>query len=148
MIKRRITKMLKDKKGSMYVEILVFFLVVTVTVLTSINFYNVIINYQHVTYMAKSLAKTIELEGSVTDTAYEKLEALNQNFNIEAEMEISDVKYFDSFEKTIQFRDPFTVTISDTFELEVLSPMFSDPVIINIPLQSTITGMSEVYWKE
>ncbi|MDD4566118.1 MAG: DUF4320 family protein [Eubacteriales bacterium] len=144
----KLKKLLKDKRGSLYFELLVFFLVVTVWIMTSINFYNAVINYQNINYMAKSLAKTIELEGAVTGEVYDKMEALNENFNIDADMKITNIRYYDSFSKTIQFRDPFTVTVSDTFRLEVLSPLFSDPVYLDIPLSASITGMSEVYWKD
>lgn len=144
----RINKIIRSKKGTIYIEILITFIVVTVIILTSINLFNIVMKYQDITYMSKSLARTIEIEGAVSNEVYDKLDALNENFSTNATMTISDVTYFNSMDKSIQFRDPFTITIEGTYEFQILSPLFADPVVIDIPMKSNITGMSEVYWKE
>lgn len=148
MLKKILSRIRKDKKGEIFVEIVIKFLVITVLILFALNLFDVAIKYQNVSYTAKSIAKVVELEGSLTNTAYEQLNDLNHNFNMDMEFEISDVTYFDSRNKTIQFRDPFTITATYEYDLKILSPIFTTkPVVITIPMKADVSGMSEIYWK-
>lgn len=137
----------KDRRGEIFVELIVKILTITVIILFALNIFDIVIKYQHVTYMSKSITKTIEQEGAVNSIANDKLDALNTNFNTKAKYNVSNVKYFNALEGTIQFRDSFTVTVSDNYKLTILDPLFASPLVLDIPMSSTITGMSEVYWK-
>lgn len=136
-----------DQRGEMFVEMMVKMVVSVVLILFFVQVFAVIVKYQNITYISKSITKVIEQEGAVTNSAYEKLDALNENLATDVTINISDVRYFDSHARTIQFRDSFVVTASDSFDLQICSPVFAPPVEIHIPMTSTITGMSEVYWK-
>jgi Flp pilus assembly protein TadG len=141
-------RLYRDKKGAIFVELILKLLIVSLIVLTAVHLFDVAIKYQHVSYTTKSIAKIIELEGAVTPSASQQLTDLNNSFGMDMTFYVTDVHYFNAASKTIQFRDRFTVTVYYLYKFPVFDPIFTTaPVTVNIPMQSGITGMSEVYWK-
>ncbi len=143
---RSSASLLRSKSGEMYYELIVKTLIVVVFLLTVINLYNVFIRYQNVNYVAKRVARAIEIEGQVNSSVTSLFNSLNSELGLNASYRVVNTSYFDASRK-IQLRDTFTVEVRASFDFQILSPMFAPPVVINIPLQSNITGMSEVYWK-
>lgn len=138
----------RNQNGELLMEPIVKLLLITILLLNSMNLFQMVMKYQHIHYIAKEIAQTVELDGQVSDSVYTQLNKLNNSLKTEAKIEISNVQYFNNYKKTIQFREPFTVKIEDTYEMEILNPAFSPPVTIKVPIESTISGMSEVYWKD
>jgi hypothetical protein len=48
----------------------------------------------------------------------------------------------------LQIRERFTVTVRHTVRVKLFEPMFSGPIYLDIPLHKTLSGVSEVYWKD
>jgi len=143
-----VVKLIKDKNGAVFVELILKLLIVSLIVLTAIHIFDVAIKYQHVSFASKEIARIIELEGALTPAAWQHLEDLNDSFNMDMTFTVSDVTFFNPASRTIQFRDPFTVTVNFVYRFPIFDPMFTTgPVMVNIPMRSGITGMSEVYWK-
>lgn len=142
-----ILPLLSCRKGEMFYEVIIKTLIVVVFMLTVINLYNVFIKYQNVNYLCKRIVRAIEVEGAVSGDVTAKFVELNSQLKLNATFTITDVYYFDTSDKTIQLRDNFTVHVRDQYDFTILNPMFAPPVVIPIPLESTLTGMSEVYHK-
>jgi hypothetical protein len=100
------------------------------------------LNLNHIT---RRVVRVIELEGQVSDKAYDVFYRLKQQTNLSPEMTIEDVEYYDG--RKIQLRDTFTVTMTYSHPFTIFTPSFAPPVQINIPMRASITGMSEKYWK-
>jgi len=140
--------LIKDKKGSVFVELILKLLIVSLIVLAAVHLFDVAIKYQHVSFTSKEIAKVVELEGALTATAWEHLSNLNDSFNMDMSFAISDVTYFDPAARSIQFRDTFTITVNYVYRFPVFDPIFTAvPVMINIPMRADVSGMSEVFWK-
>ena len=131
----------------MFYEVIIKTLIVVVFLLTVISLYNVFIKYQNVTYLCKRTVRAIEVEGAVSSDVASKFEELNQQLKLNATFTVTNVSYFDSSARTIQLRDNFTVHVRDQYDFTIMNPLFAPPVVIPIPLEATLTGMSEVYQK-
>jgi len=53
----------------------------------------------------------------------------------------------DPANKTIQLKTLFTVTANKTVPLTIISPSFGDPLVIEINITASASGISEVYYK-
>lgn len=92
-------------------------------------------------YSARAVARNIEREGGYSINAERILDDLNENFHTAA--------YIDnSIPQKIQYRDSFEVRLVDEHILKIASPMGLEPILYLVPMSATITGMSEVYWKD
>jgi hypothetical protein len=137
-----------DKKGTVFVEAILKFLLAALIIITAIHLFDVAVKYNNVSYTAKSISKIIELEGALTSTATQQLADLNASFGMDMNFVISDVTWFSPMAQSIQFRDTFTVTVDFVYKFPVFDPIFAEaPVMVNIPMSADVTGMSEVYWK-
>jgi len=145
--KGRIWPLLSCRKGEMFYEVIIKTLIVVVFLMTVISLYNIFIKYQNVNYLCKRTVRAIEVEGAVSSDVTAKFNELNQQLKLNASFTVTDVSYFDVSEKTIQLRQNFTVHVRDQYDFTILNPLFAPPVVIPIPLEATITGMSEVYQK-
>jgi Flp pilus assembly protein TadG len=147
-LRKSIKSIKNDARGSVFVELIVKFLIFTVVLLLAINIFDLVLKYQNVSYASKTIAKTVELEGALTVAAYSQMEALNDNFGMDMSFDISNVTYFNPAARLIQFREPFTITVNYNYAFTVITPVFtSTPIVINVPMVATVNGMSEVYWK-
>jgi hypothetical protein len=87
----------------------------------------------------------VELEGQVSDRAYDVFYRLKQQTGLSPEMTVENVSYCE--DQKIQLRDTFTVTMTYSYPFTIFTPSFAPPVEIRIPMKVSITGMSEKYWK-
>lgn len=139
---------LKNQKGEVYYEIIIKTLIVVVTLLTVISFYNVFTKYQNNNYLCRRIVREIELEGAVSSQVDIVFNQLKTELNLtNASYTVSKVSYFDYPSKRIQLRDNFTVTVESICYIEIFNPVFAPTVKIPLTLKSTLTGMSEVYHK-
>jgi len=136
---------LNNKRGEVMVDTLVKFLVVTVFLLTLIEFYALFMRYQNVSYTARRLTRAIEVSGTTEgiDGDFSNLVSMT---NLDGASYSIDAPYFDSSGK-IQLRDTFTVEVRFTYYLNVFSPSFGPPVRLPINMTARVGGMSEVFHK-
>ena len=142
-----ILPLLSCRKGEMFYEVIIKTLIVMVFLMTVISLYSIFIKYQNVNYLCKRTVRAIEVEGAVSANVAAKFNELNQQLKLNASFTVTDVSYFDTSDKTIQLRENFTVHVEDQYDFTILNPLFAPPVVIPIPLEATLTGMSEVYQK-
>jgi hypothetical protein len=138
-------KLLSSQKGSSYFDLMIKTLVVITLTATVISFLSIFTTYLNLNHITRRVVRVIELEGQVSDKAYDVFYRLKQQTNLSPEMTIEDVEYYDG--RKIQLRDTFTVTMTYSHPFTIFTPSFAPPVQINIPMRASITGMSEKYWK-
>lgn len=86
------------------------------------------------------VVRTIEIKGQVEGSAQATLDNLKAQNNMDIQMQIN--ASYTAGGNRIQFGDSFSVTLTYTSSLSV-----GGIINIPIPLHSTVTGRSEVYWK-
>jgi len=138
-------KLLSDRKGSSYFDLIIKTLVVITLMATVMNFLSIFTTYLNLNHVCRRVVRVVELEGQVSDKAYDVFYRLKQQTGLSPEMTVEDVEYCEG--QKIQLRDTFTVTMEYNHPFTIFTPSFAPPVQINIPMKVSITGMSEVFWK-
>ncbi|AOT68762.1 DUF4320 family protein [Geosporobacter ferrireducens] len=138
-------KLLSDKKGSSYFDLIIKTLVVLSLMVTVMSFLSVFTTYLNLNHVCRRVVRVVELEGQVSDRAYDVFYRLKQQTGLSPEMTVENVSYCE--DQKIQLRDTFTVTMTYSYPFTIFTPSFAPPVEIRIPMKVSITGMSEKYWK-
>ena len=138
-------KLLFNRKGSSYFDLMVKTLVVITLMVTVMSFLSIFTTYLNLNHICRRVVRVIELEGQVSDKAYDVFYRLKQQTGLSPEMTVEDVDYYDG--QKIQLRDTFTITMTYSHPFTIFTPSFAPPVKIMIPMKVSITGMSEKYWK-
>jgi hypothetical protein len=138
-------KLIFNRKGSSYFDLMVKTLVVITLMVTVMSFLSIFTTYLNLNHICRRVVRVIELEGQVSDRAYDVFYRLKQQTGISPEMTVEDVEYQGG--QKIQLRDTFTVTMKYSHPFTIFTPSFAPPVKIDIPMRVSITGMSEKYWK-
>jgi hypothetical protein len=140
-----VKKLLSNRKGSSYFDLMVKTLVVITLMLTVISFLSVFTTYLNLNHICRRVVRVAELEGQVSDRAYDVFYRLKQQTGLSPEMAVEDVEYCEG--QKIQLRDTFTITMTYSYPFTIFAPSFAPPVEIQIPMKVSISGMSEHYWK-
>ncbi len=140
-------KVLVNRKGSAYYELIIKTLVVITLMATVMSFLSIFTTYLSLNQVCRRVVRVIELEGQVSDNVYDVFYRLKEQTGLSPEMSIEDVNYCDEQNQKIQLRDTFTVKMKYNYAFTVFRPSSSPPVQIIIPMEVRITGMSEKYWK-
>lgn len=138
-------KLLFDKRGSSYFDLMIKTLVVLTLMVTVISFLSIFTTYLNLNHVCRRVVRVVELEGQVSDKAYDVFYRLKQQTGLSPELTVEDATFSDG--QKIQLRDTFTVTMTYSHPFTILTPSFAPPVVIQIPMKVSITGMSEKYWK-
>lgn len=138
-------KLLSDRKGSSYFDLIIKTLVVITLMATVMSFLSIFTTYLNLNHVCRRVVRVVELEGQVSDKAYDVFYRLKQQTGLSPEMTVEDVEYCEG--QKIQLRDTFTVTMEYSHPFTIFMPSFAPPVQIHIPMRVSITGMSEVFWK-
>jgi len=138
-------QLLFNRKGSSYFDLMIKTLVVITLMVTVISFLSVFTTYLNMDHICRRVVRVVELDGQVSDQAYDVFNLLKQQTGLSPEMTVENVEYCE--DQKIQLRDTFTITMAYSYPFTVFTPSFSPPVVIEIPMKVSITGMSEHYWK-
>lgn len=138
-------KLLSNRSGSSYFDLMVKTLVVITLMLTVISFLSVFTTYLNLNHICRRVVRVVELEGQVSNRANDIFYRLKQQTGLSPDMTVEDVEYCDG--QKIQLRDAFTITMTYRYPFTVFTPSFAPPVEIQIPMKVSISGMSEHYWK-
>ena len=138
-------KLLSDRKGSSYFDLIIKTLVVITLMATVMSFLSIFTTYLNLNHVCRRVVRVVELEGQVSDKAYDVFYRLKQQTGLSPEMTVEDVEYCEG--QKIQLRDTFTVTMEYSHPFTIFMPSFAPPVQIHIPMKVSISGMSEVFWK-
>ncbi|MBE6061913.1 MAG: DUF4320 family protein [Clostridium sulfidigenes] len=140
-----IQKLLSERKGSSYFDLMIKTLVVITLMVTVMSFLSIFTTYLNLNHVCRRVVRVVELEGEVSDRAYDVFYRLKQQTGLSPEMTVEDVEYCE--DQKIQLRDTFTITMTYSYPFTIFAPSFAPPVVVQIPMKASITGMSEHYWK-
>lgn len=144
---KRMGKFIHNRKGNMYIQTIIFLLLTVIILLFAVDLIAALMQYQNVTYSTKMLATLIECDGQVTSNIDDQLHRLNVAYGMDMRYEVIDTTYLIGSGRKIQFGNPFTVVIHNTYRLKIADPLFAGPIYFDINMQAKQHGMSEVYWK-
>ena len=137
----QIRNFINNEDGDAFFGVIVQTLAIVTLVLTLVNTYNLFWKQQNVIYLTRNLVRAIELDGN-TDNADSLFSSLSSSMGLDA-----GTTYSVSCAGKIQLRDAFTVTVNSPYTLDVFGAQ-GKGISLNLNLQSTLEGISEVYWKE
>ncbi len=136
-----------SNQGSAYFELIIKTIIVITLMATVMSFLSIFTTYLSLNHICRRVVRVIELEGQVSDSVYDVFYRLKQQTNLSPTMSVEEVNYCDEQNQRIQLRETFTVKMKYNHAFTVFRPSSSPPVQINIPMEVSITGMSEKYWK-
>lgn len=137
----------------------------------AVMFLSVFVQFESLSYAAKTVARQIEITGSCdSETVMDNITALTENTNLimgrESDgliYEITDVSdppagtdpalsnnLYPYGAQRLQLRQTFKITLYATYELELIGPIDGSLIgawTVTIPLAYSVTGMSEVFWR-
>lgn len=141
-----VKELLSSRKGSSYFDLMIKTLVVITLMLTVISFLSVFTTYLNLNHICRRVVRAVEIEGQVSDRVNDIYYRLKQQTGLSPDMmDVEDVEYCEG--QKIQLRDTFTITMTYHYPFTIFTPSFAPPVVIQIPMKVSISGMSEHYWK-
>ncbi len=139
-------EILKSNKGSsMMISLIVRLLVALTLIMATINFAGLFVHYQNISYISRELTKTVEQDGRINARELNRqLSALKDDFNYRDTAYSVSASTFSCEGQSgcIQFRDSFTVTVTDKHEIHI-----TDKIAMPFNIKVTKEGQSEVFWK-
>jgi hypothetical protein len=135
-----------DESGAFYLDALIALTVFIAVLFSFLAIPEVFIKKQEIDYIARTVTRRIERDGMAGEAARQTVVDLARETGVSAD--ISWAGAFRGAESKIQIRDRFTVTAKFTVKVRLFDPVFGAPVYMDIPIQKTLSGVSEVYWKE
>ncbi len=138
--------MLKRKWGAVFIWQIFEIILFAALIFTFITFWPIFIQKQNVDYMAKTLVRAVETNGRIDASITDLQHKLEDNFNLEPDSVTWNARYIPGTNK-IQIKDTFSVTIRDHAVIRIMNPTFGTPLDVNVPMEKTFIGISQVFWK-
>ncbi len=134
-------KILKDRRGDFTINGALILLLVMVLLVIFLTTISIGVQSAKLNAAASELTRFIEIRGKVDAAVTTEFERLTSKFGNELSLTI-DADYLSSSEKTIQYGDAFTVTLTEQITIGAGG-------IVGIPITLTADspGRSEQYWK-
>lgn len=142
MEKSKFKKIMKDKAGSTYIEMVIGILVFTLAVAFVVKFVPVMILKNQLNSFTTSVSRIISVEGSYDSTVEEIVEELRQTSEIGAVTISTSGTSFISGTKKIQLNGTIIISVTTKYDIGFFT-FGSFPITVNSKAQAR----SEVYWK-
>jgi hypothetical protein len=139
------TERLRDNKGAFFLDILIGFMILMAIILSFLALPELFIKKQEIDYMARTIARRVEIEGELNSRVYDTIEGLASESGF-----MPDIKWEGNFfglGNRLQIREKFKLRLNHTVKIKLIDPAFSNPLILEIPISKSVTGVSEVFWK-
>lgn len=133
-----------DQSGEGYVDIAIIILIVFVLMASLLAVFPILTAQQSLNNTVRQIVRTVEVTGNA---GAEVDSLLNQLTSVKPDNLTWQTTWKDAANKTIQLKTAFTVTATKKVPLVVLRPSFGDPLVIEIEISATASGISEVYFK-
>lgn len=135
----------KRKKGEAFLDVLFQFAIIMSLIYCFITLWKPFIYKQNIDYMARTLVRAVEANGRINSDITALANELKSELGITPSISWN-APYITGTNK-IQLRKKFSLIIKDTITLNLISPSFTSPLTITIPIEKKVTGISQVYWK-
>ena len=134
----------RDQSGEGYVDLAIVVLVIFVLMAMLLSVYPIFTVQQSLNSTVRHIARTAEITGNA-GTAIDAL--LDNITSVKPDNLIWATTWKDSVAKTIQLKTPFTVTAKKQVPLQIIGPLFGEPIVIKIEISASASGISEVFYK-
>ncbi len=138
------SRLQNDQSGEGYVDIAIIILIVFVLMASLLAVFPILTAQQSLNNTVSQIVRTVEITGNA---GAEVDSLLNQLTSVKPDNLTWQTTWKDAANKTIQLKTAFTVTATKKVQLVVLRPSFGDPLVIEIEISATASGISEVYFK-
>lgn len=132
--------------GAFFIDALIAMMVLFALLLSFLTIPELLIKKQELDYIAKTAVRRIELDGMAGMNLRRALLELESETGISADVEWSGA--FRGADAKLQIRDRFVLTARYTVRITLFEPSFTAPVHLDVPIRKTLSGVSEVYWKD
>ena len=138
------SRLQNDQSGEGYVDIAIIILIVFVLMASLLAVFPILTTQQSLNNTVRQIVRTVEITGNAGS---EVDSLLNQLTSVKPDNLTWQTTWKDAANKTIQLKTSFTVTATKKVPLVVLRPSFGNPLVIEIEISATASGISEVYFK-
>jgi Flp pilus assembly protein TadG len=138
------SRLQNDQSGEGYVDVAIIILIVFVMMASLLAVFPILSAQQSLNNTVRQIVRTVEITGNAGS---EVDVLLNQITSAKPDNLTWQTTWKDATNKTIQLKTPFTVTATKKAQLVVLRPSFGDPLVIEVEISATASGISEVYFK-
>jgi len=133
-----------SKSGEGYVDVAIVILIIFILMASLLAVFPILSAQQSLNSTVRQIVRTVEITGNA-GTEVDTL--LTQLTSAKPDNLTWQTSWKDASNKTIQLKTPFTVTATKVVPLVVLRPSFGDPLVIEVEISATASGISEVYFK-
>lgn len=133
---KNIQKVLKDKKGEGYIDVIIFVLVAIIIIIFIIKVVPVFIKKQQLDNFATEIVRIAEVTGEIGTSVKKREEELKKSLGI-------NPKIIWSKNDKFNLNEEISVVVELDFEVGLFSGFGSFPVTI----RAKATGRGEMYWK-
>lgn len=146
MIKNKIRLLLLNNEG--YVYVIVAIVIILSVIYCGITLYKPLAVRDDIFHITSVIVHEIEEEGEITDEIEIMIQDLCTEMNISPTISF-DGNFILSSRSTriIQIREPFYVDVELVIPIELMDPMFSSPVTVDITIKKRLKGVGQVYWR-
>jgi hypothetical protein len=131
----RVVKILKDKRGEGYIDVVVILLVALLVIALGMKVFPVFIAKNELNTFANELARVAEIEGRIGSATSIKANELEVTTGLEPTVSWST-------SGRVQLNDEFTVTVTQVVDIG-----FFEFGSFPVTLTAKASGRSEIYWK-
>ena len=136
----------RGDRGSFYIDAAIALAALLAIAFSCLALPGLFIRKQEVDYVARAVARQIERTGMAGRAAQDLVRALAAETGLDAD--VSWRGNFTGAQDKLQLRERFTVTVRYTARVKIVDPAFLDTVYLTVPISKTVSGVSEVYWKD
>lgn len=140
----RLFRFSRDQSGEGYIDLAIVVLVIFVLMASLMAVYPIFTTQQSLSSTVRHIARTTEITGNAGSEIDTLLESIP---SVKPDTLDWDTTWKDPVAKTIQLKTPFTVTAKKLVPLQIVGPLFGEPLVIRIQISASASGISEVYYK-
>ena len=144
-VKIMIQKKFSDARGAFFLDIIIGLMIMISVILSFLTLPELFFKKQEIDYMAKTIARRVEIEGELNSKVYDTIDSLARESGFMPGIEWEGNFY--GLTNRLQIREKFRIKLSHKVKIKLINPTFTNPVYLEIPLSKSIYGVSEVYWK-
>ena len=135
---------IRDQTGDSYIDIAIVMLIIFTLLASLLAIFPVLTVQQSLNNTARQIARTVEVTGCVGPEVDQLLENLS---SAEPDSLTFETTWNDPIKQTIQLKTPFTVIATKTVPIILVRPALGEPIVFEITVTATASGISEVYHK-
>ncbi|MDR1440436.1 MAG: DUF4320 family protein, partial [Clostridiales bacterium] len=135
-----------SEAGSFFIDTAIALAILLAVIFSFLAIPELFIRKQEIDYIARMVVRRIEQSGQIGDELFGFIADIKDETGIDP-----DIAWDGNFRghgDKIQIREKFTVTVEYSVRVKIVEPSFAGPLYIELPLSKTLSGVSEVYWKE